>query len=71
MNESNAKNESIKVFAYVPHGRRHEFESLGWEFAGDLGPPHCFYASLYRWHGDDDPPYPGISARCNEEKTST
>lgn len=47
-----------QIFAYVPHSRQRQFEELGWEYANDLGPPHCAYASLYRWAGNGLPIYP-------------
>lgn len=47
-----------RVFAYVPHSRQRQFEALGWEYANDLGPPHCAYASLYKWAGEGLPVYP-------------
>lgn len=47
-----------QIFAYVPHSRQKRFEELGWEYSTDLGPPHCAYASLYKWAGDGLPVYP-------------
>ena len=47
-----------RFFAYVPHSRQRQFESLGWEYSEDLGPPHSAYASLYEWRGDGEPIYP-------------
>jgi hypothetical protein len=47
-----------QIFAYVPHSRQRQFEALGWEFSNDLGPPHCAYASLYKWAGEGLPIYP-------------
>ena len=49
---------SEQIFAYVPHSRQKHFEALGWEFSTDLGPPHCAYASLYKWMGEGLPVYP-------------
>ena len=58
-----------QIFAYVPHSRQKQFERLGWEFANDLGPPHCAYASLYKWAGEGLPIYPEDDI-CVGRKTS-
>jgi len=50
--------EKIEHFAYVPHSRQRQFESLGWEYHNDLGPPHSSYASLFIWMGEGEPVYP-------------
>lgn len=55
MSDASDKEE---IFAYVPHSRQKHFEALGWEFANDLGPPHCCYASQYVWKREGCPLYP-------------
>lgn len=63
-----------KILAYVPHSRQRKFEELGWEYANDLGPPHCAYASLYEWVGDGEPIYPpddiGVVRSKPEDETN-
>lgn len=46
------------IYRYVPYSLEKKYESLGWVFDSDLGPPHSCYASLYRWAGEGDPVEP-------------
>lgn len=54
-------------YRYVPHSEAKQWEALGWEFTADLGPPHCVYASLYKWAGEGEPVFPQKTLFESEE----
>ena len=51
----------IQYFKYVRHADKAAFEALGWIFDNPLGPPHGFYAALYRWPHASPPILPQTS----------
>ena len=59
--------EEAGIFFYVAHHMAKEFEAVGWVFSTDLGPPHCAYASLYRWEGEGTPIIPEPKPRKKDD----
>ena len=50
--------ESITYYRYVPHHQQKRWEDAGWEYHGELGPPHAAYSSLYVWPREGEPTIP-------------
>ncbi len=45
----------VRFYSYGAHGRRAEFEAVGWIFAAELGFPHGAYSVLREWRGEGEP----------------
>ena len=43
-----------RTFRYVIYSEIEKYEAMGWVYAGELGPPHCFYAVLMELVGGED-----------------
>jgi len=53
--------DRISHYCYAPHAAWPLWTRLGWAYDGELGPPHCFYSSLYVWRGEGEPVMPFAS----------
>ena len=63
---NNSTNEE-EYYKYVPHHQQKLWESLGWQFHCDLGPPHAAYSSLYMWMGSGPPVMPTNEIKINKD----
>ncbi len=53
---------TVRYFTYVPRYLVTDYEAAGWIYAGELGPPHCFYSVLMQWAGEGEPTEPRLDA---------
>jgi hypothetical protein len=56
-----------EFYKYVPHHQQKLWESLGWTFHCDLGPPHAAYSSLYKWEGSGKPVVPNTPVQISNK----